>query len=89
MEKFLRSDSNSPQRCFGNGEIRWFEKELLEHLCYSPNSASSDCHLSSKLLAGKRFGSNEEIIIAEEFGYFAVSIDSFKRSPKNDKTIIG
>lgn len=43
--------------------------ELLPHLPYSPDLAPSDFWLFSdlkKMLAGKRFGSNEEVIAAPE-----------------------
>ena len=47
--------------------------ELLEHLPYSPDLASSDYYLFRNLkqfLRGKRFSSNEEAITAVD-GYFA------------------
>jgi histone-lysine N-methyltransferase SETMAR len=47
--------------------------ELLEHPPYSPDLAPSDFYLLPKLklfLAGQRFSSNQEAIVAVE-GYFA------------------
>jgi hypothetical protein len=55
------------------GKPRDQHYELLEHLHCSPDLASSEFCLFSKLklfLAGQRFSSNQEVIAAVE-GYFA------------------
>jgi histone-lysine N-methyltransferase SETMAR len=55
------------------GKLRDLPYELLEHPPYSPYLAPSDFCLFPKLklfLAGQRFSSNQEAIVAVE-GYFA------------------
>ena len=56
--------------------------ELLLHPPYSPDLASSDYWLFAdlkKLLQGKRFGSNEEVI-AETKAYFESKDESFYKN---------
>jgi len=58
---------------FGNGKMKKFEYELLEHPPYSSDLAPSNFHLFpnlKKFVTGKRFGSNEEVIAAVN-EYFA------------------
>jgi len=55
--------------------------ELLEHSFYSPGLAPSNFHLFpnlKKLVAGKHFGSNEEVIAAIN-GYFTDFTESHFR----------
>jgi hypothetical protein len=55
------------------GKLRDLHYELLEHLPFFPDLATSDFCLFPKVklfLAGQRFSSNEEAIAAVE-GYFA------------------
>jgi histone-lysine N-methyltransferase SETMAR len=55
------------------GKLRDLHYEFLEHLRYSPDLASSDFCLFPKhklFLAGQRFSSNQEAIVAVQ-GYFA------------------
>jgi hypothetical protein len=62
-----------PQNVLVMGKLRDLHCELLEHLPFSPDLATSDFHLFPKLklfLAGQRFSSNQEAIAAVE-GYFA------------------
>ena len=64
-----------------NAEIKLNELsfELLPHPPYSPDLAPSDCWLFSdlkKMLQGKRFVSNEEVI-AEVEAYFESKDESF------------
>ncbi|KAF7266367.1 hypothetical protein GWI33_020392 [Rhynchophorus ferrugineus] len=57
--------------------------ELLPHPPYSPDLAPSDCFLFSdlkKMLAGKKFSSNGEEVIAESVAYFAAKDKSYHKN---------
>ena len=59
--------------------------ELLPHSPYSPDLAPSDYWLFAdlkRMLQGKRFGSNEEVILETE-AYFKAKIISFYKKASN------
>ena len=61
------------------GKLHELHFELLSHLSYSPDMTSSDYYLFAdlkRMLPGKRFGSNEEVI-AETKTYFETKDKSF------------
>jgi histone-lysine N-methyltransferase SETMAR len=73
-KKIIFHQDNAPahKSVLAMGKLRDLPCKFLEHPPYSPDLAPSDFYLSPKLkpfLAGQRFSSNQEAIVAVE-GYF-------------------
>ena len=82
---FLQANASCHKSIATMEKLHKLHFELLPHPPYSPDLASSDYYLFAnlkKMLPGKRFGSNKEVIVRTE-AYFESSNKSFyKKSIK-------